>query len=125
MSVFFELRKYKVFPGKMNDWITLMEEIIIPFQVSKGMVIHGSFIERDMDEFKLIDGSRQLQRKENTNKYIWIRRFENEKHKEDLYKDVYESDIWINEIGPKVSKLIDRNSIIVHNLYSTNLSIMK
>ena len=46
-------------------------------------------------------------------------------HKEKLYKDVYESDEWINNIAPKVEKLIDRNTIVVHNLSPTALSIMK
>ena len=35
---FYELRKYKIRRGKMNDWLRLMEGEIIPFQVSKGMV---------------------------------------------------------------------------------------
>ena len=57
MSAFFELRTYKVFPGKMKEWLRYMEKTIIPFQVSKGMVIHGSFSVQDDDET-----------------YIWIRR---------------------------------------------------
>src|SRR5262245_66075465 len=40
---FYELRQYKVLPGKMDDWLKVMEEEIIPFQVAKGMVITGSF----------------------------------------------------------------------------------
>ena len=40
---FYELRQYKVKPGKLAEWIKIMEEEIIPFQVSKGMVICGSF----------------------------------------------------------------------------------
>ena len=44
---------------------------------------------------------------------------------EKLYKDVYESEEWVNDIGPKVANLIDRNSIKIHNLTSTELSIMK
>ena len=30
MSAFFELRTYKVFPGKMKEWIKFMENEIIP-----------------------------------------------------------------------------------------------
>ncbi len=40
---FYELRQYKVLPGKMAEWVRIMEEEIIPFQVSKGMVVCGSF----------------------------------------------------------------------------------
>ena len=125
MNEFFELRIYKVFPGKMKQWIELMENIIIPFQVSKGMVIHGSFQENSFDRFFLRDNERQMEKLDNRNLYIWIRRFESLEHKEDLYKKVYESEKWIKDIGPKVNKLIDRNTIVVHNITSTSLSIMK
>ena len=108
MTAFFELRTYKIFPGKMDEWISYMEKTIIPFQVSKGMIIHGSFTD---------DGDKET--------YVWIRRFENKVHKEELYNEVYKSDIWINEIGPKVASLIDRDAIIVKNLKATELSIMK
>ena len=40
---FYELRQYKVNPGKMAQWLEVMENDIIPFQVSMGMVITGSF----------------------------------------------------------------------------------
>ena len=125
MSGFFELRIYQVFPGKMNEWLELMENTIIPFQVSKGMIIHGSFKEKSLDKFYLNNGKREMKTLENRNLYIWIRRFENLDHKQKLYKDVYESDEWINKIAPKVEKLIDRNTIVVHNLSPTPLSIMK
>lgn len=108
MSSFFELRTYKIFPGKMDDWLNYMEKTIIPFQVSKGMVIHGSFS---------VNGDNET--------YIWIRRFKNEEHKNKLYEDVYKSSEWINEIAPVVGKLIDRDAIKVQNLKATELSIMK
>ena len=125
MEAFFELRIYKVNPGKMKEWVEFMEKVILPFQLSKGMVVHGSFIEKSFDQFILNDGARVMNRDENRNNYVWIRRFESKEHKEKLYKDVYESKEWINEIGPKVANLIDRNSIKIHNLTSTELSIMK
>ena len=40
---FYELRQYKVLPGKMDEWVRIMEQEIIPFQTAKGMVICGSF----------------------------------------------------------------------------------
>ena len=57
--MFLELRQYRTLPGQRNNWVKYMEEIIIPFQVSKGMVIVGSFVgEEELDL------------------YVWIRRFE-------------------------------------------------
>ena len=125
MSAFFELRTYKVLPGKMTDWIEFMEKTIIPFQTSKGMIIHGSFTVESRDEFFIENGDRQMNRLLDKDTYVWIRRFSSEKSKEQLYKDVYESDEWINNIAPIVSQLIDRNSIVVQNLKSTELSVMK
>jgi len=59
---FYELRQYKVWPGKMTEWLKIMESEIIPFQISKGMVITGSY-----------------KGEEDESIYIWLRRFENEK----------------------------------------------
>ena len=108
MSAFFELRTYKIFPGKMDEWLKYMQETIIPFQVGKGMVIHGSFtLESDKS------------------KYIWIRRFESKDHKERLYEKVYNSNEWMTKISPNVQMLVDVKKIKVEELYSTTLSIMK
>ena len=65
---FYELRQYFVLPGKMDEWVKIMEEEIIPFQVSKGMVICGSF-RGETDE----------------SAYIWLRRFNSEAEREALY----------------------------------------
>ena len=125
MNEFFELRIYEVFPNKMAEWLELMEKTIIPFQVSKGMVIHGSFVENSFDRFYLNNGNREMDTIKDRNLYIWIRRFKNLDHKNKLYKKVYESEEWIKNIAPNVETLINRNTIVVHNISSTALSIMK
>lgn len=102
---FYELRQYKIKPGKMKAWLELMEGEIIPFQISKGAVITGSF-RGETDE----------------SVYVWLRRFESEAEKERLYKAVYESDHWKNVISPKVGDLIDRSAINVQRIVSTRLS---
>ena len=125
MASFFELRIYQVQPGKMQEWLSFMEEVVIPFQVKQGMVIHGSFTMDSTDEFSLKDGERVMDSTPKGETYVWIRRFESAEQKEKLYKAVYESEEWVNNIGPRVGTLIDRNSIVVHNLSATALSVMK
>ena len=125
MASFFELRIYQVQPGKMQEWLSFMEEVVIPFQVKQGMVIHGSFIMDSTDEFSIKDGERVMDSTPRGETYVWIRRFESTEQKDKLYKAVYESDEWVNNIGPRVGTLIDRNSIVVHNLSATALSVMK
>ena len=62
---FFELRQYRIKDGRMNEWVEFMETEIIPYQVSKGMVVVGSFVAEEEEDL-----------------YIWIRRFENEEERE-------------------------------------------
>ena len=99
---FFELRQYKVFPGKLDEWVKIMEEEIIPFQMSKGMVICGSY-RGEKDE----------------SVYVWIRRFESEAQREALYKAVYESDHWKTKIGPRVPEYLDRPNNVVTRIVPT------
>ena len=86
---FYEIRQYKIRRGKMDEWLKVMESEIIPFQVSKGMVITGSY-RGETDE----------------SVYVWLRRFNTEKERVRLYKAVYEDPHWVNDIGPRVGKLI-------------------
>ena len=105
---FYELRQYKVRPGKMDEWVKIMAEEIIPFQVSKGMVVVGSFTaDEDPDA------------------YVWIRRFENDLERERLYAAVYESDHWKTEIAPRISEMLDRPKIVVTRLSPTPRSVIQ
>jgi hypothetical protein len=99
---FYELRQYKVLPGKMDEWIKIMEEEIIPFQVSKGMVITGSYRGETDDSA-----------------YVWLRRFDSESQREALYKAVYETDYWKEKIAPRVGGCLDRSGMVVTRIVPT------
>ena len=86
--MFYELRRYKINDGKMDEWVRFMEGTIIPFQVAKGMVIAGSF------------------RGEDDTTYVWLRRFASEEERERLYEAVYQTDEWKNDIAPTVAELM-------------------
>jgi hypothetical protein len=103
---FYELRQYHVMPGKMDEWVAFMEGTIIPFQVSKGMVITGSY-----------------RGEEDESVYIWLRRFESEAQREALYAAVYESDEWKNEVSPKVGDLLDRTKANIQRIVPTARSV--
>jgi hypothetical protein len=105
---FFEIRQYQILPGKMDAWLEFMETVIIPFQVSKGMVITGNF-----------------QGEEDKSVYFWFRRFESEADRERLYEAVYQSDTWKNDIAPKVPELINREGIVVQRVLATSMSTMQ
>lgn len=105
---FYELRHYRVLPGKMDEWVRCMEEEIIPLQVARGMVIAGSFRGESNDQT-----------------YVWLRRFDSEEQREQLYAAVYESDEWKNKIAPQVEKLIERSTIEVTRLTPTPKSVLQ
>ena len=125
MEPFFELRIYEVYPNKMADWIKFMDVEIIPFQRAKGMEINGTFVMDSSDNFFAEGGERKMFSEEKGSTYVWIRRFINKDHKNELYKAVYESDEWITYYRPKVKELINLNTIIVHNLSATEMSLLK
>jgi hypothetical protein len=106
--MFFELRQYRMRPGHEENWVKYMEEVIIPFQISKGMVILGSFVGEEEKDL-----------------YVWVRRFESEEQREQLYEAVYESDTWKNEIAPKIPDMMDRSQIKVTRLEATPRSVIQ
>jgi len=104
----FELRQYRIKDGKRARWVKLMEEEVIPFQISKGVVVVGSFIAEEEEDL-----------------YIWIRRFENEEERERLYKEIYESDYWINEVKPQADEMLDRERMEITRLVATPKSVIR
>ncbi len=103
---FYELRQYHINPGRMDEWVAYMEGTIVPFQVSKGMVITGSF-----------------RGEEDESVYVWMRRFDSEAQRKALYEAVYESDFWKNEVAPKVGELMDRSKMQVQRIVPTPRSV--
>jgi len=106
--MFFEFREYRTHPGKREAWVRFMEEVILPFQISKGMVVAGSFVGEEEDDL-----------------YVWIRRFDSEEERERLYRAVYDSDTWKNEIAPKIPEMMIRDRMKVVRLQATPKSVLR
>jgi len=106
--VIYELREYHVKRGKMKQWLRLMQEEILPFQVSRGMVIPAMFTAvKDKDLF------------------IWLRRFTNEAERTRLYRAVYETDHWKNVIEPRVQAVLHVPKIVVTDLQPAAKSVLQ
>jgi hypothetical protein len=106
--MFFEFRNYRTKPGQRERWVKFMEEVIIPFQISKGMVVCGSFVGEQESDL-----------------YVWIRRFDSEEERVALYKAVYESDEWKNVISPQVGEMLDRDKNVITRLVPTPKSVLR
>ncbi|OBS93567.1 hypothetical protein A9259_16895 [Vibrio cyclitrophicus] len=100
-----ELREYKIRPGKTSEWLCWMQEELLPYQRSKGMVIVDTYIQTDDT---------------GTDFFVWLREFENEEARQRIYEETY-NDWWISEIRPKVFTLIDETSINVKLLNPIDL----
>src|SRR5262249_57318568 len=107
LPMLYELRQYRAQPGRRDDLARYMEEVIIPFQTSKGMVVVASFVGEAEDDL-----------------YVWIRRFEDEADRVRLYEAVYEDPQWKNEIAPKVGEMLDRPRMVITRLEPTPRSVL-
>mgnify|MGYP001196259748 CR=1 FL=1 len=106
--MFFELRQYRIIQGKRSEWVDFMENEIIPFQISKGMVVVGSFVGEEESDL-----------------YVWIRRFDGEEERVRLYDAVYESDHWKDYISPRVGEMLDRDRTVVTRIEPTPRSVIR
>jgi hypothetical protein len=104
----FELRQYRTKPGQREKWAKFMDEVIIPYQIAKGMVIVASYVGEAEEDL-----------------YVWIRRFDDEGERVRLYKEVYENDYWQKEISPQVGDMIDRTKTVVSRLTPTPKSVIR
>ena len=105
--MFFELRQYRIKKGKMKQWVKYAEEVLLPFQISQGMVVVGTFV--GLEEKDL---------------FVWIRRFESERERKKLYKKVYESETWLKQIKPEVDKMLIRPKMVIITMKATSKSII-
>ncbi len=104
----FELREYHCKPGRRDEFVALMEEVIIPLNVKAGAVVVASFVGESDDDT-----------------YIWIRRFDNEEHRARLYEEIYQSDFWKTEIAPKTGEMLDRSLHRITRLNPTPRSVIR
>ena len=104
----FEFREYTCLPGKRDEWVKYMEEVVAPFQISKGVVITGMWVSET-----------------DPNLYYWIRRFVDETQRLQVYDAVYKHETWINVISPVVGSLIDRSKIHVTRMLPTPMSVIQ
>jgi hypothetical protein len=106
--MFFELRQYRTRPGQRENWVRFAEEEIIPFQISKGMVIVGSWTGEQEDDL-----------------FVWMRRFDSEAERERLYAAVYDSDHWKNTIAPQIPAMLDRDRMVITRIEPTAKSVIR
>lgn len=104
---FYEIRRYQANPGRRDELVRCMEDVVLPFVRSRGMSVTGSFIdEQDLDG------------------YVWIRRFDSEADRVAQYAAVYQDEQWTAEIGPRVLALMDPQKAVITRALPTRESPM-
>lgn len=104
--MFFELRQYQILPGKRDEWVTFMEEVVMLDQLAAGVVIVGSFVGQ-----------------EDENLYVWIRRFESEEQHAAFNKTYYASENFEQNLRPRVREML--GSMVVTRIAATPKSVMQ
>lgn len=104
--MFFEFRQYRMDPARRAEFAEYMDTVVIPFQVSKGMVVVGAWVDE-----------------EDPGLYYWMRRFESEAERETLYEACYQSDGWLNVIKPHLGDTIEE--VVVKRIEPTPRSIIR
>jgi hypothetical protein len=104
-NAFFEIRRYQARPGRRDEWVRYMEDVVVPYQQGKGMTVVASFVDEE-DE----DG------------YVWIRRFENEDDRIARYAATYEDPEWSDVIQPVVYGLLIPERTVVTRVRPTPIS---
>lgn len=106
--MFYELRRYQARPGRRDEWVRYMEDVVIPFQAAGGMDVIGSFVDE-----------------EDPDGYVWIRRFASEQERERLYAAVYDSSRWKDEINPVVDELLLTEKSVITRAVPTTTSELR
>ena len=104
----YELREYRVRKGRMKQWLRLMEEEIMPFQVAQGMVVPAGFTAPQEADL-----------------YVWLRRFKNEAERKRLDRKVYQRPHWKNVLLPKIEAVLRMEAITVTQLVPTPKSVLQ
>jgi NIPSNAP len=98
----YELRQYWAKPGRRAELVRMMDHDILPFQVSCGVDVVASFVAA-----------------EDSDAYVWIRRWSSDEQRERVIAAVYDSTRWTDELMPAVRALISRERTIVTMLDPT------
>ena len=104
----FELRRYEIRAGRRAEWVDFMEDVIIPFQTTKGIVVCGSFTSETEPDV-----------------YYWLRRFDDEAAREALYAAVYQDPLWVEQIKPTIDELLNRDTVQITRLNPTPRSVLR
>ncbi len=104
----FEARTYPVKEGAMDEWSALVESTTVSFIEEKGMKVGALF-----------HGAKD------PNAYVWIRRFDSDTHRQEMYNAVYETDHRQTKIKPTVRRLMDVENTLVHLSKATDESPLK
>jgi len=92
----FQIRQYQIKPDSMPEWLNIMRDTVIPFQVSKGAKVVACFVSED-----------------DPNAFVWIRRFNDQGELAEVEQRIYEDEEWVNHIRPSFGDLMQSKDVRV------------
>jgi quinol monooxygenase YgiN len=106
--MFYEIRRYQTKPGRREEWVHYMEDVVIPYQQSKGMTVTATFVDE-----------------EDPDGYVWMRRFDDEAQREAVYAATHDDPRWTDDIFPAVADLLLIERTVVTRAVPTAASALR
>jgi hypothetical protein len=91
----YEIRTYRIYPGKMDAFVTFMGEKLVPYWERHGMRILGHFVAE----------------KENT--YVWILTYPDAATQARMSAEVHSTAEWQESIAPLVRQYIEKSEVVL------------
>ena len=102
----YEIRREQAKPGRFDDLVACMDDLVIPLHQDKGMTVVGTFVDADGG-------------------FLWLRRFADDAEREAVVDAVHRDPRWEQEIGPAVRALLAEDGSTTTALSPTARSALR
>lgn len=94
--MFYEIRRETAVPGRGRELAWWMEERVIPVHEAGGMTVVGAFTDADDEDA-----------------FVWIRRFRDEREREEIVARVHRDPVFESEIVPRLGEVLASDAVTV------------
>jgi hypothetical protein len=102
----YEIRREQARPGRFEELVACMEDLVIPLHQDKGMTVVGTFLDTDSG-------------------FVWLRRFADDAERDAVVDAVHQDPRWRDEVGPAIRALLAEDGSTAMSLLPTTHSALR
>lgn len=91
-----EVRRYRVKPGRRDEFLRFFETRAVPAQRAHGMPVFGPLVDL-----------------ENPNAFVWLRAFPSLDARDEMKRAFYEGPLWKNELEAIAMPMLDSYDVVL------------